>query len=637
MSSHHYHLCRSHTLKPIPRLLLAILTPLSVLPAFAQQAPSAPANQSTIQSDGPSQYIGDAARVSVGVTNGGNLQGEVSGVLQEDTNSAWLGEVWAAKSSGGGKLSYHRLVEDAVQKYFVAIDQNETNDRKATLGFGLEKEHWFGNAYLSRVLTDQRLLKETSSTSAIQTSGLEGDRPFIDTINRVTANRLFERAYDNGIGFRVGHYYDGHALRVTGGADVEWGSGDARQTSLSVMAEKFYVGTPHSVALLLEVLNRTGGVDTASTNTSSNETRVMLSYRYALGHKSNSQPSRLFRMVEDSRSSRSGAAPVIPATPTLLTTATTGVMAAPAPAKTPVVIPAHTEKVMVKTKATMRNDAFFEIASMQLTKVARAELDRIAQILKTTPYEGNIHIVGHTCDLGSTVFNQILSVKRANAVRDYLVSTGALKIDQIVAEGKGKTEPKYPNKPATRAKNRRVDLEFISIVEKEDLVLVPEKIISATPESEPSIQPLKEAPVTFHQEVVAQEPAWMRRALRTPSQHKRTVDVYRTQETTQTDSAAARKYTNNTPFAKDDTYTVSGTTPSPSLSVLTNDTDPDGDALRVVSVTQPAGGTGIVSILGSGSGVAFAPKRVFATDTFSYTITDGKGGSSTATVLLIDP
>lgn len=617
MSSNHSHRHRPSVLKPIPRLLLALLAPLSIFPVFAQP-------NSSVQSDGVPQYIGDATRLSIGIVNGGNVQGEISGVFKEDADSAWLGEVWAAQSSGGGKLSYHRLSNDAVQKYFVAVDQNEANDRKATLGFGLEKEHWFGNAYVSRAITDQRLLKETNTSTTLQTPGVEGDRPFIDTINRVTTNRLFERAYENGLGFRVGHYYDEHALRVTGGADMEWGTGkgDPRQTSLSVAAEKFYVGTPHSIALQLAVLNRTGGMsDTASNN----ETRAMISYRYALGHKPNSQPTRLFRMVQDPR----------PATTALVTTASatpTAAAAAAAAAKNPTVIPARTEKVMVKTKATMRNDAFFEIASMQLTKVARAELDRIAQILKTTPYEGNIHIVGHTCDLGSTVFNQTLSVKRANAVRDYLVSTGVLKLDQIVAEGKGKTEPKYPNKADTRAKNRRVDLEFITIIEKEDFVTIPEQIVPPAPDAQP-----KEAPVTYHQEVVEQEPAWMRRALRTPSEHKRTVDVYRTEESTQTDSAAVRQYTNKVPVAKDDTYTVSGTTPTPLLSVLVNDTDPDGDALKVVSITQPTGGNGTISILGSGLGVSFAPKRVFATDTFSYTITDGKGGNSTANVLLIDP
>ncbi len=616
----------THALKPVPHLLLALFTPLSILPTFAQQAPL----PTDVQSDGATQYIGDAARVSIGVRNGSDVQGEIAGVLKEDADSAWLGEVWVSKSSGGGKLSYHRLADDAVQKYSVALDQNESSDRKATLSFGLEKEHWFGDVYVSRAVTGQRLLKETNTTTSSQVSGLDGERPFVDTISRVTTNRLFERAYENGIGFRVGHSYDEHALRLTGGADVEWGTGngtngggDARQTSLSLTAEKFYVGTPHSVALQLSILNRTGGIDTAATG---NETRAMVSYRYALG-KSNSQPGRLFRMVQDTRPAATSA--LVASSNVGAVESATPVAAPAQPAGKPSVIPARTEKVMVKTKATMRNDAFFEIASNQLTKVARAELDRIVEILKTTPHEGNIHIVGHTCDLGSAVFNQILSVKRANAVRDYLVSTGVVKAEQIVTEGKGKTEPKYPNTRDMRAKNRRVDLEFITIVEKEDMVTIPEQII-------PAVQP-KEPPVTFHQEVIKQEPAWMRRALRTPSEHKRSVDTYRTSETQETSVNSTRTYTNRSPVAKDDTYTVSGTTATPSLTVLSNDTDPDGDALRVLSVTQPAGGNGTVSILGSGAGVSFTPRKVFTTDTFSYTITDGKGGSSTANVLLIDP
>ncbi|MEN9373007.1 MAG: hypothetical protein RIR79_559, partial [Pseudomonadota bacterium] len=113
MSSNHSHRHRPSVLKPIPRLLLALLAPLSIFPVFAQP-------NSSVQSDGVPQYIGDATRLSIGIVNGGNVQGEISGVFKEDADSAWLGEVWAAQSSGGGKLSYHRLSNDAVQKYFVA-------------------------------------------------------------------------------------------------------------------------------------------------------------------------------------------------------------------------------------------------------------------------------------------------------------------------------------------------------------------------------------------------------------------------------------------------------------------------------------------------------------------------------------
>jgi hypothetical protein len=91
---------------------------------------------------------------------------------------------------------------------------------------------------------------------------------------------------------------------------------------------------------------------------------------------------------------------------------------------------------------------------------------------------------------------------------------------------------------------------------------------------------------------------------------------------------------NRSPLAKDDSYMVSGVARS-NLSVLSNDTDPDGDTLKIIAVSQPVGNNGTVAI--AGSEVVFTPKNFFTVDSFTYTVSDGKGGQSTATVQLIDP
>jgi len=90
---------------------------------------------------------------------------------------------------------------------------------------------------------------------------------------------------------------------------------------------------------------------------------------------------------------------------------------------------------------------------------------------------------------------------------------------------------------------------------------------------------------------------------------------------------------NDPPDARDDTANVvagSGATP---IDVLANDTGaPDaGEALTITAVTQPAGGT--VVITGGGTGLTFQPDPGFSgTATFTYTISDGNGGTDTATV-----
>ena len=69
------------------------------------------------------------------------------------------------------------------------------------------------------------------------------------------------------------------------------------------------------------------------------------------------------------------------------------------------------------------------------------------------------------------------------------------------------------------------------------------------------------------------------------------------------------------------------------LAVLANDYDVDGDPLTIVSFTQPAHGTVTRNLDGS---LRYEPQSgaVTGTDTFTYTISDGQGGSSSATVTL---
>ncbi|MBI3933029.1 MAG: cadherin-like domain-containing protein [Acidobacteria bacterium] len=83
------------------------------------------------------------------------------------------------------------------------------------------------------------------------------------------------------------------------------------------------------------------------------------------------------------------------------------------------------------------------------------------------------------------------------------------------------------------------------------------------------------------------------------------------------------------PVARDDAAsTFEGK--SVRIEVLENDSDPDGDPLRISSVTIPENGK--VAAKTSGR-IGYTPNKGFTgTDTFTYTVTDGKGGQDTATV-----
>src|SRR5581483_12272423 len=85
------------------------------------------------------------------------------------------------------------------------------------------------------------------------------------------------------------------------------------------------------------------------------------------------------------------------------------------------------------------------------------------------------------------------------------------------------------------------------------------------------------------------------------------------------------------PVAADDSASVAAGSGPTTIAVLANDSDPDGDALAIESVTQ--GVHGAVAITGGGSGLTYQPAAAYSgPDSFSYTVSDGQGGSASASV-----
>lgn len=83
------------------------------------------------------------------------------------------------------------------------------------------------------------------------------------------------------------------------------------------------------------------------------------------------------------------------------------------------------------------------------------------------------------------------------------------------------------------------------------------------------------------------------------------------------------------PIANDDAVTVLVDSVDNIIDVLADDFDPEGDPLTIINVTSAANGT----VTTNGSVVLYTPTYGFAgIDTFTYTISDGNGGTDTADV-----
>ncbi len=132
--------------------------------------------------------------------------------------------------------------------------------------------------------------------------------------------------------------------------------------------------------------------------------------------------------------------------------------AAPAPAPAPK--PAPAPAPAAAAKVTYAADAFFDFDKSVLKPEGKAKLDDLVSKVKSINLEVII-AVGHTDWIGTDAYNQKLSVRRAEAVKAYLVSKGIEK-NRIYTEGKGEKQPIADNRTKEgRAKNRRVEIEVV--------------------------------------------------------------------------------------------------------------------------------------------------------------------------------
>jgi OOP family OmpA-OmpF porin len=101
---------------------------------------------------------------------------------------------------------------------------------------------------------------------------------------------------------------------------------------------------------------------------------------------------------------------------------------------------------------------FFEFDKAVLMPVSRDTLDVVGQSLIDWP-KVRVEVQGHTDSQGDVQYNEDLSMRRAQAVKDYLVSRG-VSADRMTVTGFGESRPIADNSTMEgRAKNRRVQLQ----------------------------------------------------------------------------------------------------------------------------------------------------------------------------------
>lgn len=126
-------------------------------------------------------------------------------------------------------------------------------------------------------------------------------------------------------------------------------------------------------------------------------------------------------------------------------------------------VPAPEPEPVVIKKFRLLSDAFFDFDKSTLKADGKSQLDDLASKLK----EVNLEMVmakGHTDSKGTDAYNLVLSKKRAQAVKNHLVSRG-VDAKFVTIDGAGEFEPAATNSSAEgRTKNRRVEIEAVGVL-----------------------------------------------------------------------------------------------------------------------------------------------------------------------------
>ncbi len=132
---------------------------------------------------------------------------------------------------------------------------------------------------------------------------------------------------------------------------------------------------------------------------------------------------------------------------------------APAPAAKAAPAPAPKPKPKMMTKSvSLSAGALFDVNSATLKPAGQAELAKLAEHIRKMSEVQSVAIVGYTDSTGSEAYNKQLSMRRAIAVKNYLLDHG-VPANVMSTLGMGEANPVASNATAAgRARNRRVEI-----------------------------------------------------------------------------------------------------------------------------------------------------------------------------------
>lgn len=150
--------------------------------------------------------------------------------------------------------------------------------------------------------------------------------------------------------------------------------------------------------------------------------------------------------------------------------------------------------VLVGKKTMLPSDLLFEFNSTELRESAKVGLMKLVFLMDKNP---GLYcwIEGHTDLVGGDEFNLNLSIKRAEAVKSYLVNNAKMDSERIITRGFGRYEPiVITGTPEEQASNRRVEIRMRKTPPTKDQMKIAPQKAAIIEEAMPPPAPQAPAP-----------------------------------------------------------------------------------------------------------------------------------------------
>ncbi len=592
--------------------LVAVLTLASAAPPWPDQSDGTP---SVTNPSIPLSYVGNDASVSFGINEDGHSEGQLMGVFARNNERAAVGQLWWDQSGAGGfqgdfnwlwgmDALYARTHPDeaTVARLSFALDQNGEHDRKATVGFGIERRAFSVEAYLASGFSGARR-SDTQLANALQTiSGTDDIGDYTQVVTTTTESVFDRKPYGTEIGFQASHFFEATSTRLHGGFGLQDGSGGARANTFSLGVDTPLGTRGWGLSGLAEHVEKRGSLDQDQS-----DDRVALYLRYEFGaHGSFAPTSQLEDPAWISRSLARPSSAHPRTVESYRTRKTENVTTTRSPKNYTNHFP-----LAQNDSASVTNGSSVTIPVLQ--NDSDPDGDALAISAVTQPAHGIATIAG-----ASIVYTPGAAFTGTDSFR-YTIGDGkggvASAIVTITVSGAPNRPPQAVADNATTPFGRPVTIDVLANDRDPDGNAL--TIASVTQPAGGSVA-IRGTTLVF-----TPAPGFSGTARFTY-----TIDDGDGGSSSASVTVSVAVQPNRPPVAATDAATTAFGTPV-TIAVLANDSDPDGDPLSVSAVTLPAHGAAVIS----GTRIVYSPEAGYAgPDSFGYTISDGRGGSASATV-----